>query len=225
MSRTLNPTTIENINQDVVYPFNAIELFFDIDKKVYDPRTGLFFDSSVLRFWTGVGTLTLDGEQWIGSGNLLSISDIEETLEMAVKGATVSLSGIPSEVLSLALSEPYQGRVCNIYFGTFTTSTSLLKEDSDYILLQDGSQILIDTARDAFNEIFSGYMDQMNIEEEADSSRIELTVENKLVDLERARVARYTSGYQKSLYPSDKGFDFVEDLQDKPITWGRKSGN
>ena len=210
MSRTLNPTTIENINQDVVYPFNAIELFFDSD---------------VLRFWTGVGTLTLDGEQWIGSGNLLSISDIEETLEMAVKGATVSLSGIPSEVLSLALSEPYQGRVCNIYFGTFTPSTSLLKEDSDYILLQDGSQILIDTARDAFNEIFSGYMDQMNIEEEADSSRIELTVENKLVDLERARVARYTSGYQKSLYPSDKGFDFVEDLQDKPITWGRKSGN
>jgi hypothetical protein len=225
MSRTLNPTTIENINQDVVYPFNAIELFFDTGKKVYDPRTGLFFDSSVLRFWTGVGTLTLDGEQWIGSGNLLSISDIEETLEMAVKGATVSLSGIPSEVLSLALSEPYQGRVCNIYFGTFKTSTSLLKEDSDYILLQDGSQILIDTARDAFNEIFSGYMDQMNIEEEADSSRIELTVENKLVDLERARVARYTSGYQKSLYPSDKGFDFVEDLQDKPITWGRKSGN
>ena len=47
MSRTLNPTTIENINQDVVYPFNAIELFFDSD---------------VLRFWTGVGTLTLDGE-------------------------------------------------------------------------------------------------------------------------------------------------------------------
>jgi hypothetical protein len=210
MSRTLNPTTIENINQDVVHPFNAIELFFDSD---------------VLRFWTGVGTLTLDGEQWIGSGNLLSISDIEETLEMSVKGATVSLSGIPSEVLSLALSEPYQGRVCNIYFGTFTPSTSLLKEDSDYILLQDGSQILIDTERDAFNEIFSGYMDQMNIEEEADSSRISLTVENKLVDLERARVARYTSGYQKSLYPSDKGFDFIEDLQDKPITWGRKSGN
>ena len=212
MSRSLDPTTLENINKDVVRPFNAVELKFDGD--------------NVIRLWTGVGTLTLDdGTEWIGAGTLLSISDVEESAEMAVKGATVSLSGIPSEVISLALSEPYQGRVCNIYFGTFTPSTSLLKEDSDYILLQDGSQILIDTARDAFNEIFSGYMDQMNIEEEADSSRIELTVENKLVDLERARVARYTSGYQKSLYPSDKGFDFVEDLQDKPITWGRKSGN
>ena len=212
MSRSLDPTTLENINKDVVRPFNAVELKFDGD--------------NVIRLWTGVGTLTLDdGTNWIGAGTLLSISDIEETAEMAVRGATVSLSGIPSEVISLALSEPYQGRVCNIYFGTFTTSTSLLKEDSDYILLQDGSQILIDTARDAFNEIFSGYMDQMNIEESAETSTISVTVENRLVDLERARVARYTSGYQKSIYAGDLGLDFVEDLQDQQIAWGRKSGS
>jgi len=41
--------------------------------------------------------------------------------------------------------------------------------------------------------------------------------------LERARVARYSSGYQKTLYPNDLGFDFVEDLQDKKISWGRAS--
>ena len=178
MSRSLDPTTIENINKNVVRPFNAIELKFDGD--------------NVLRLWTGIGTLTLaDGTEWVGAGTLLSISDIEETAEMAVKGATISLSGIPSEVISLALSEPYQGRVCNIYFGTFSEEGSLLKEDSDFILLQDGSQILVDTGEKGFNEIFSGYMDQMNIEESAETSTIEVTVENKLVDLERARVARY----------------------------------
>ena len=178
MSRSLDPTTIENINKNVVHPFNAIELKFDGD--------------NVLRLWTGIGTLTLaDGTEWVGAGTLLSISDIEETAEMAVKGATISLSGIPSEVISLALSEPYQGRVCNIYFGTFSEEGSLLKEDSDFILLQDGSQILVDTGEKGFNEIFSGYMDQMNIEESAETSTIEVTVENKLVDLERARVARY----------------------------------
>ena len=211
MSRDLSSNTIENISQDVVYPFFAIELRFDGD--------------NVLRLWTGQGTLVLeDGTNWIGTGNLLDISAIEETSELAVKGATLTLSGVPSEVISLALSEPYQGRVCNIYFGTLSQG-SLLQESSSYILLQDGSRIELETGEKGFNEIFSGYMDQMNIEESGETSTIQLLVENKLVDLERARVARFTSGYQKSIYAGDLGLDFVEDLQDQQIAWGRKSGS
>jgi hypothetical protein len=210
MSRDLSNNTIDNISQDVVYPFFATELRFDGD--------------NTLRLWTGQGTLVLeDGTSWVGTGNLLNISAIEETSELAVKGATLTLSGVPSEVLSLALSEPYQGRVCNIYFGTFSQG-SILQESSSYILLQDGSRINLETTDKGFNEIFSGYMDQMNIEESGETSTIQLLVENKLVDLERARVARFTSGYQKSIYAGDLGLDFVEDLQDKQISWGRKSG-
>ena len=66
-------------------------------------------------------------------------------------------------------------------------------------------------------------MDQMNIEESGETSTIQLLVENKLVDLERARVARFTSGYQKSIYAGDLGLDFIEDLQDKTIVWGKAS--
>ena len=210
MSRDLSSNTIDNISQDVVYPFFATELKFDGD--------------NTLRLWTGQGTLVLDdGTSWVGTGNLLNISAIEETSELAVKGATLTLSGVPSEVLSLALSEPYQGRVCNIYFGTFSQG-SILQESSSYILLQDGSRINLETTDKDFSEIFSGYMDQMNIEESGETSTIQLLVENKLVDLERARVARFTSGYQKSIYAGDLGLDFLEDLQDKKIAWGRKSG-
>ena len=63
----------------------------------------------------------------------------------------------------------------------------------------------------------------MNISEDPEASTIELSVENKLVDLERPRVRRFTSAYQKSVYPNDLGLDFVEDLQDKDVSWGRKS--
>lgn len=192
MSRDLTSATITNISEATVYPFFAIELNFD---------------SEILRLWTGQGTLTLpDTTQWIGTGTLLDISAIEETAEMAVRGATLTLSGIPSEILSLALSEPYQGRVCNIYFGTFTGGD-------------------LTTAPSNFDQIFSGYMDQMNIQDGPETATIELKVENKLVDLERARVARFTSGYQKSIYPSDKGFDFVESLQDRELFWGRNAVN
>ena len=189
MSRVLSPATVTNINADLVKPFFAIELKFDGNK--------------VLRLWTGIGTLVLpDSTNWTGTGALLDISSVEETSEMAVKGATVTLSGVPQEVLSLALQEPYQGRVCNIYFGTLT----------------DDGQL----SSSGFNEIFSGYMDQMNIEDGPETSAIELRVENKLIDLERPRVARFTSAYQKSVYAGDLGLDFLEDMQDRPNNWGGK---
>lgn len=208
MSRELSPNTIENIEGDIVYPFFATELNFSTE---------------TIRMWTGQGTLVLDnGTEWFGLGQLLNISSIEETSEMAVKGATVSLSGIPSELLSLALSEPYQGRVAKIYFGTFSYG-SLLQQSGSYILQQDGSRINLQEGSKGFNELFSGYMDQMNIEEGGEASTITMSVENKLIDLERARVGRYTSGYQKSIYPNDLGMDFIEDLQDKQIPWGRKA--
>ena len=210
MSRDLSVNTIENISENVVYPFFATELRFD---------------GNIVRMWTGQGTLVLaDGTEWVGLGQLLNISAIEETSEMSVKGASISLSGIPSNLLSLALSEPYQGRIAKIYFGTFQQG-SILQETSDYILLQDGSRINLESTSTGFNELFSGYMDQMNIEEAGDTATIEMMVENKLIDLERARVARFTSGYQKSVYPGDLGLDFIEDLQDKKISWGRAETN
>jgi len=92
------------------------------------------------------------------------------------------------------------------------TRSSWLDEDGNKIKLED---ILSD-----FVNIFTGYMDQMNIEETGKTASIELTVENKLIDLERPRIRRYTEKYQKSVYPNDKGFDEVNDLQDKVFVWG-----
>lgn len=210
MSRDLATDIITALDDDVIYPFFAIELLFDGD--------------NTLRLWTGLGTLTHNSQDWVGTGTLLNISTVEEASEIAVKGATVTLSGIPSSVISLALSQPYQGRVCNLYFGMFTVDR-LLQQSSDYILLQTGSKILLDTDQTSISNIFSGYMDQMNILETPSTSTIELVVENRLIDLQRARIARFTSEYQKSIYPTDLGLDFVEDLQDKDISWGRSSGS
>lgn len=211
MTRDLSTVTLDNIQEGVVYPFFAVELLFD--------------GNNTIRMWTGQGTLNLeDGTEWVGLGSLLDISTVEETAEMAVRGATITLSGVSSEALSLALSEPYQGRVCNIYFGTFSVG-KVLQESGSFILLQDGGKIHLEAISTGFNQLFSGYMDQMNISDGGETCDIQLMVENRLIDLERARVARFTSGYQKSIYPDDLGLDFVEDLQDKDISWGRKSGS
>lgn len=206
MSRELSQDTINALSDDVLYPFFAVEMLFDGDE--------------VLRLWTGVGTLVYEGESWFGTGSLLQIDAIEETAEMAVKGASITLSGVPSTTISLALSEPYQGRVCNIYFGTFSKG-SLLQESGSFILKEDGGKIGLEDRKTNLTQIFSGFMDQMNIEETPETATIALLVENKLIDLERQRIARYTSEYQKARYPGDKGLDFIEGLQDKEIVWGR----
>lgn len=224
MSRTLSSGVEVNIEDDVIYPFFAVELLFDAGQ--FTAADGTVNDR-VLRFWTGFGTLTYEDQDYYGTGNLLNVSAIEETVEMSARGATLTLNGVPSEVISLALSEQYQGRPCNIYFGMFQKGhlerEVSTEEAKAYITLQDGGLILLEGQRTSLTEVFTGYMDQMNIQEGAETSSIELKVENKLIDLERPRVGRFTSEYQKSVYPSDKGFDFVESLQDLKLVWGRSN--
>ena len=174
-----------------------------LDDAVINPFFAVEFDfsSGPVRVWTGVGEATIDGNTYTGTGTLLEVSAVEETAEMAVRGATLTMTGIPSNLLSLALQEPYQGRKCTVYFGVVDGSTY-----------------------SGLTEVFAGYMDEMNIDEGPDFATIEMKVENKLIDLERARTRRYTSAYQKSVYPGDLGLDFVESLQDKKVVWGRAGG-
>lgn len=223
-TRDLTQSTLDSLDDDVLYPFFAVEMLFDGDRQVEQPDGSVETVPNVLRLWTGYGILNYQGLEWYGTGSMLQIDSVEETTEIAARGASLTLSGIPEEVLALALRQPYQGRKANIYFGNFTKGLLEL-EGSDFILFEDGSRIELEAGTTNLSQIFTGYMDQMNIEETPDTCTVQLTLENKLVDLERARVSRFTSAYQKSQYPLDKGLDFVEGLQDKEIVWGRKSGN
>lgn len=209
MSRSLNDGIVEVLSAEAIFPFFAVQLYFD---------------TQPLYFWTGLGDITVDSITYTGTGQLLQISELVETAEITAKGANLTLSGIPSNLLSLALSEPYQGRICRIMFGAIDANRVYLTDESgNYILAEDSSRIDISSGDpNAIVEIFSGYMDQMNIEEGPETSTIGLSVENKLIDLERVRPFRYTDANQKSRFPDDKGFEFVEDLQDKVFNWGRK---
>lgn len=155
----------------------------------------LEFDSGTVRLWNGYDDLDFDGETYTGGGNLLTISPIEENPEISAKGVTITLSGISSTILSYALNENYQYRDCSIYFGTINSGTA-----SGY-------------------KVFSGRMDVMTITEDGETCSIQLTAENRLIDLERPRVRRWTSEDQKSLHAGDLGFDFVNSLQEAEIVW------
>lgn len=183
------------------------------------------FDSGTTRMWSGIGDLVWDTKTWTGGGSLLNVSSIEESTEVKAIGTRVGLSGIPSELLSIALQEDYQGRTLRVYLGAFEVDYAFLtQENGSYILKEDSDFISVFTDQDIIAEpviIFSGRMDIMTIGEAGNTSSIEVTVENRLIDFERTRERRYTSEDQKIDYPTDKGFEFVSSIQDTEIVWGK----
>ena len=211
MSRNIPTQLLPLLEEDVVFPFFTVSLGFK---------------SETINFWTGYGQLNYQGTLYIGSADILTISDIEETTELAVRGATLSLAGLDSSLISLALQEPYQGRPCSINFGCYTSlneSGQLLKEQTGsaagYIELEQGGRI--DLEGDiAVTNLFSGYMDTMDVTEGVDSSTIALSVVNKLVDLERPKVFSYNQATQVDIDGTDRGFSFVEDLTGKTLYRG-----
>lgn len=160
----------------------------------------LEFDSGTLRFWNGYQPITIDSDEYIGAGSLLSISTIEENTEIKANGASVALTGLSADIISIALTENYQNRNATIYTGTITEAG-------------------VPTVYQAFK----GLMDTMQIAETGESARITLALENRLILLERPRTLRFTSEDQKTLFPGDLGLDFIDDIQDRTIEWGKST--
>lgn len=182
MSRSIPAAILTALAQPEVYPFYAVEMLFD---------------SGAVRLWTGYDDRTIDGQIYVGTGSLLTISGLDEVNNLSAKQATITMAGLSSTIVSLSLAEPYQRRACRILWGV--------------------------TNVDDFVEVFGGYMNTMAIEDDANTSTVTLVVDSKLVELNRPRVRRYTHESQQSRYPGDTFFSFVADLQDKQIPWGRKT--
>ena len=185
MSRDITSAVNTILESDNLSPFLAVDLAFDGGHFVC---------------WTGYGNISFGGTTFIGGGDFLNVSQISETAEIQANGINVTLSGIPSDLISSALNETYQGRPAKLYLGVLDANGAVVADP--YL-------------------IFSGRMDTMGIEDSGDTANISLTAESRLIDLERSRERRYTSEDQKIDYPNDKGLEFIADLQDKEIVWGR----
>ena len=161
-----------------------------------------FSGSAPVRLWTGNATKSFSdiggSGDYLGIGTLGNISSISETTEVAAKSIDLSLSGIPTEYVSLALSNNYRGRDAVVYLILFNTAMSSYEQLT----------------------LFRGKMDQLVINEGSDISTITVKCESRLIDLNRPNDIRYTDEAQKQLYPTDNGLQFVASMADKSIYWG-----
>lgn len=296
-------------------------------------------DGGAVRVWTGIGDLSFNGETFLGVGQFGSVTSIDETLELAARGISLTLSGIPSSLISSALQDMRQGREITLWMGViknpildnfvangfFDSDISGWTDSSSgdgsiswnslgYINVTDGttgdgradqqfsgldtskqysltyevkdfgdqgpqiqigstqgaSDILNDVAADrilglhklfftptvtnpwilirAFGSLtddtvsvdniiilenepfplvadpeilFKGQTDTVQILEGKETSQITVNAENRLVKLEHKNERRYTKQDQDRFVSGDLGLDYVLQLQDKEIIWGR----
>lgn len=157
------------------------------------------FDSGTIGMWTGIGTITWNGIDFLGGGNLIGVSPIEETQDLEAKGLVVSLNGISSTLVALSLTEELKNRTFRLYLAGVNDQT-LAITDEPY-------------------RIFSGLMDTIEFTDNGETANIRLRLENILYIGQRSKIARYTDEEQRKRFPGDKGLEFINRLQDREIVW------
>lgn len=167
------------------------ELFFAVKAE---------FDTDDILVWTGNDDLVINSETYTGAGSLLSISNVEDTLDLKPTGISIALSGMDADVLNMALTENYQNRDISVFMGFLMGSNEV-------------AGVL---------KVFAGRMMSLDVTDDIDGAVVAVTAENRLIDLERPSNLRYTAESQKFVDSSDTSLNRVQQLQDKQIAWGQK---
>lgn len=156
------------------------------------------FASDTIRLWTGIGSISWNGYTWTGLGNLIAISPIKETTGIEAVGFQVTITGESSANVSRALQACRQNKPGKLWLGALTAAGAVVADPY---------------------QIRAGKFSQPIVDDNGQTTTIALIYEDELADLETPREIRYTSESQAQLYPTDRGFDFVPQLQDAAIMW------
>jgi hypothetical protein len=141
--------------------------------------------------------LIFASETYKGLGDLVGVGPVSETEDIRANPLTLTLSGVPSTMISIVLGTQYQGRLTSLWLG-FIGSSGLIV---DPVLL------------------FRGKADIMVIDEGPETSLITFTAESRLADLQRSRIRRFTDQDQQQLFPGDLGLEFVAVIQNTEVVW------
>ena len=130
---------LQAIGEGVVYPFFTVDLDFASGSVQYGSET---VESALYIFGLGLDQLTLRAQPMPGRVNCLRLIRLKRQTEVAARSASISLSGVPSSLLALALQTQYQGRKCIVQFGVYTNG-GVLKEDGFYVLKKTMATFLL----------------------------------------------------------------------------------
>jgi hypothetical protein len=163
----------------------------------------LEFPSGTVYLHNSLGSYTWGGHDWLGVGDLGSISQVEEGLDVSPYAITLTLSGLDATISGAALTEDYYLHGVTVYLGVLDTD-----------------DVLIDTP----TQIWGGFMDQMNMTVGADGGdAIQLVAESELSRFDKSLNLMYTNTAQQERSTGDLFFNFLHRIEGAKINWGSRT--
>jgi len=160
------------------------------------------FLSRTMRFWDGVRKLTAGGNEWEGSGSVISVSGLGQSRNMAAQQVTFNMSGAQDDLIQFASGNQQEvaNRPCVVFIQFMSDEFTPLDEPV---------------------AIWSGNMDTMSFSVGGDNQSIQLTAESVFVSRVRAQYAYMTDVDQQVRWPGDRGMEFMPTLRNKTVPWLR----
>lgn len=137
------------------------------------------------------------GDTFTGLGTLGSVSMPQGDGHLSPKEYTVKLSGISDEALEAATQIDYLNKKATCWAIYFDDEGAQL-----------GDPMIS----------WRGLTDQIGVIY-GETSSINISVRDRLVDWERPRIERYNNGDQVAKYPNDKFFEFISEIATKDAPW------
>jgi len=186
MTRDATAAAITESKLEVPRPFLFVELDF--------PTGFVRLNSTdrTIAFDSGSGSVN-----FLGKGNMGSVSPISESHGLQARGVELSLSGIPAAHISAAF-ENAQRRAGKVWVAFL---------DSNYTLVSN--PVLA----------FSGLIDNSAITI-GETATVTIFLESRLITWERIKIQRYTNETQQQRFSGDKFFEFVNQMVEKELIWG-----
>lgn len=166
----------------------------------------LEFTTETSRLWTGWGEVNFGGEDWSGVGELGNISDLEQSINGNAPEVNFSLSGVDlntvNKVRESFVTEALGNKV-KVYIQ--------FVNDEDDQALESYDQPVV---------IWTGHMRKSGfLVDNEGNKEISLGTESLFSLRSRPNYSQYSSTDQKKRFTGDLGFDFVNQLANKVVTW------
>ena len=159
------------------------------------------FPTGNVLFWTGSGDLewpAASGDTYTGLASLSALEFPAETTGGSSGGAQFGLSGIPSSITGLALTETYKNSICTVWLGAMDNSNAVIADP--YLK-------------------YKGFIDVIEMSDDGNSASVGVRVEGFAYGVGPSD-RKYTDVDQQREYPGDRGLEYVAGLQERKIIWG-----
>ena len=153
--------------------------------------------TSTLYLNTSAVNIVWNSQTWLGTGSVGSVDEIEDKAAEQ-KSLKFTLSGVPVELLAIALAEPIRGKPCRVYLAILDPSTHAVLD---------------------VPAVWAGTLDQMPITQGSQTCTISVTAEHSGATYSRPKPLRYTDADQQRLYPGDTALRFVVSQSQHQDIW------